>query len=295
MCGRSERGRREDGGVRRSDRGLLGARQLIRNNGLKAPRHLISGGIQIPPGAAKPATAILGRFLEAIGREQRGLGLNQRLRSRWLAAQALRTAGARGRLGAGWRAAGSDRGVPVGSVAAPGPSGQVRSGQVLTNGAGELRVCSVAPEPARRLDAVQFGKIKGADRLQLVCERRLQEIVGQVVEPPALAGAFVADGGAPPVAFDVEFEDGGPVHEPVDGSDGHGRVGEDLVPLAERLVGGEQQGALLVTCADQLEQDAGLGLILGDVGKIVEHDEVKLVELPDGGLECQLAARGLHL
>ena len=56
----------------------------------------------------------------------------------------------------------------------------------MTNGAGELRVCSVAPEPARRLDAVQFGKIKGADRLQLVCERRLQEIVGQVVEPPLI-------------------------------------------------------------------------------------------------------------
>ena len=37
--------------------------------------------------------------------------------------------------------------------------------------------------PARRLDALQFGEIKGANRLQLVCERGLPETVGQVVEP----------------------------------------------------------------------------------------------------------------
>ena len=41
----------------------------------------------------------------------------------------------------------------------------------------------VAPEPARRLDAVQFGKIEGADRLQLVCEGGLPETVGRGVEP----------------------------------------------------------------------------------------------------------------
>ena len=53
----------------------------------------------------------------------------------------------------------------------------------MTNGVGELRVASVASEPARRLDALQFGKIKGANRLQFVCERGLPETVGQVVEP----------------------------------------------------------------------------------------------------------------
>ena len=46
-----------------------------------------------------------------------------------------------------------------------------------------LWVPSVTPEPARRLDALQFGKIKGAYLLQLVCERGLPETVGQVVEP----------------------------------------------------------------------------------------------------------------
>ena len=37
-----------------------------------------------------------------------------------------------------------------------------------------------------------------------------------------IAPAFVFDGGAPPIAFDVKFEDGGAVHEAVDGGDGHG-------------------------------------------------------------------------
>ena len=83
------------------------------------------------------------------------------------------------RLGVGWRPAPSDRGVPVGTVARP----QGPPSQGMTNGAGELRVASVTPEPARRLDAVQFGKIKGANRLQLVCERGLPETVGEVVEP----------------------------------------------------------------------------------------------------------------
>ena len=46
---------------------------------LKAQRHMIFGGLPgYPLRAAKPATAILGRFLEAIDREQRGLGLNKR-------------------------------------------------------------------------------------------------------------------------------------------------------------------------------------------------------------------------
>jgi hypothetical protein len=35
--------------------------------------------------------------------------------------------------------------------------------------------------------------------------------------------------------------------EPVDGGERHGRVGEDPVPLAEGLVGGDQDGTALVS------------------------------------------------
>ena len=83
--------------------------------------------------------------------------------------------------------------TPAGPQQRPARSETVRSpgrqrscpgaGQGWANGAGVLWVPSVTPEPARRLDALQFGKIKGAYLLQLVCERGLPETVGQVVEP----------------------------------------------------------------------------------------------------------------
>ena len=126
--------------------------------------------------AAKPATAILGRILEAIHRRQRRLGLNNRSAVP-LAGSVCVTRRAPGEL---------VRVLLVATVRSAGRhrSGhQGRRGQDLRNGAGVARVPSVPPEPARRLDAVQFGKIKGANRLQPVSKRGLPEIVGQDVEP----------------------------------------------------------------------------------------------------------------
>ena len=50
-----------------------------------------------------------------------------------------------------------------------------------------------------------------------------------------------------------------------------------------------------VSCADELEQHAGLGLVLGDIGEIVEDQEVEAIEPIDGGLEIELATRDLEL
>jgi hypothetical protein len=60
------------------------------------------------------------------------------------------------------------------------------------------------------------------------------------------------------------------MHETVDGGERHGGIWEDPVPLSEGLVGGDQEGSAFVAGADQLEEDAGLGLVLGDVGEVVE-------------------------
>ncbi len=38
-------------------------------------------------------------------------------------------------------------------------------------------------------------------------------------------------GGSPSVAFDVHLEDGGVVNEAINCGEGHGRVGEDLIPF----------------------------------------------------------------
>ncbi len=75
------------------------------------------------------------------------------------------------------------------------------------------------------------------------------------------------------------------VHESIDSRQRHGLVGENLAPFAEGLVGRDQQGSAFIAGSNQLEQHTGLGLILGDVGDIVEDQQLVLVELGDGGLK----------
>src|SRR3546814_20007038 len=55
------------------------------------------------------------------------------------------------------------------------------------------------------------------------------------------------------------------------------------------------RSALLVAGTDQLEQHARLGLVLGDVGEIVEDQEVEVVEPVDGRFQRQLTAGNLEL
>ena len=45
--------------------------------------------------------------------------------------------------------------------------------------------------------------------------------------------------------------------EAVDGGDGDGRIGEDLVPLAEGLIAGDDKALALVALGDEFEQDGG--------------------------------------
>ena len=85
------------------------------------------------------------------------------------------------------------------------------------------------------------------------------------------------------------------MNEAVDGGEGHGGVWEDLAPFAERLVGGDEGGAAFVAGADQLEEDGGLGLVLRDVGEVVEDQQVEAVEAGDGRFEGQLAPGDLEL
>jgi len=81
------------------------------------------------------------------------------------------------------------------------------------------------------------------------------------------------------------------MHEPIDGRQRHGLVAKDLTPFAERLVGRDQQGSAFIAGGDQLEQHTGLGLILGDIGDIVEDQQLVLVELADGGLRAPRSRR----
>ena len=53
--------------------------------------------------------------------------------------------------------------------------------------------------------------------------------------------AFAFEGGAAAIAFDIHFEDGRVVDQPIDGGQGHRLVGKHPAPLAEGLVGGDEQ------------------------------------------------------
>jgi len=106
---------------------------------------------------------------------------------------------------------------------------------------------------------------------------------GGLGERPS-GSALFAQGGALSVAFDVEFADRCVMDSPVDRGECHGGIGKDLVPLAKGLVGGDQDRAVFIARTDEFEQDTGFGLIFGDVGEIVEDQQVVFVELVDSGL-----------
>ena len=107
-------------------------------------------------------------------------------------------------------------------------------------------------------------------------------------------GSVPGRGRAAAAAVDVHLQDRGVVDEPVDGGDGDGGVGEDAVPGAEGLVGGDGEAARLVAPRDELEEDGGLGLVLLGVGEVVEDDEVEAVELRQRAFEGEVSSGGLE-
>ena len=84
------------------------------------------------------------------------------------------------------------------------------------------------------------------------------------------------------------------VDEPVDGGDGDGLVGEDAVPGAEGLIGGDGEAAGLVAPGDEFEEDGSLGLVLLGVADVVEDDQVEAVKLGKRRFEEEIAAGGLE-
>ena len=64
------------------------------------------------------------------------------------------------------------------------------------------------------------------------------------------------------VALGSEFEDGGMVDESVDCGHGHGLVGEDGIPIRKGTITGDDETAVFVAFGDELEEDAGFGVVL---------------------------------
>ena len=90
------------------------------------------------------------------------------------------------------------------------------------------------------------------------------------VDRRAAAASLAFKRSATAVAFDVHLEDGGVMNEAVNDRDRHCLVREDFAPFAKRLVGSDEDGSPLITGADEFEKHAGFGLVLGDVGDVIE-------------------------
>jgi len=79
--------------------------------------------------------------------------------------------------------------------------------------------------------------------------------------------------------------------EPVDGGERHGLVWKDFPPFPEGLICRDEERAPFVAGADQLEENAGFGLILGDIGDVLEDEEMIFIELVYRGREGEVTSR----
>jgi len=68
------------------------------------------------------------------------------------------------------------------------------------------------------------------------------------------------------------------VKDPIQDGRGDHRVAEDLVPLAEAAVRGQDQGPLLVAPRDELEEQMSPVTVNGDVADLVDDQELGLAE-----------------
>ena len=84
------------------------------------------------------------------------------------------------------------------------------------------------------------------------------------------------------------------MHEAVYCRERHGLIREDPSPFGEGLVGRDHQRTPFVPSADQFEKHARFRLILGDIGDVVEDQQLVLVELGDRGFEGEIASGDLE-
>ena len=135
---------------------------------------------------------------------------------------------------------------------------------------------------------------QGGLRICIVAARRSGIGRGCRVDRRPAAASLAFERDATAVALDVHLEDGGMMNQAVDDRDRHCLVREDLAPFAEGLVGGDEEGSPLVAGADELKEHAGFGLVFGDVGDVIEDQQMEFVELGDSGFESELAAGNLQ-
>jgi hypothetical protein len=65
------------------------------------------------------------------------------------------------------------------------------------------------------------------------------------------------------------------VDEPIDERDDAGCVGEHLVPFGKRAVGGDEGAGVLVAARDELEQEVGMAVGVGEIADLIDDEQAR--------------------
>ena len=84
----------------------------------------------------------------------------------------------------------------------------------------------------------------------------------------------LVEGPTEAIGVGARFEDVGTVGDAVEQRFAEAGVGDDLGPLGERQIGGQDHGRLLGPFGDHLEQELGADLGERDVADLVDGDQV---------------------
>lgn len=80
--------------------------------------------------------------------------------------------------------------------------------------------------------------------------------------------------------------------QPIDQRDATGGVGKNLIPLCEGAIGGDQGGLLLIPPGDNLEQQVGMAVGVGEIAHFVDHEELWPGIAGQAAIECAVAILG---
>src|SRR5262249_2833064 len=92
-----------------------------------------------------------------------------------------------------------------------------------------------------------------------------------------------------PVGLAIESVDLDMMNEAIDEGDDAGSVGEHLVPFDERTVGGDERARLLVAARDELEEEVGVAVGVGEIADLLDDEEGRTYVAAQAPAQCGIA------
>ena len=86
------------------------------------------------------------------------------------------------------------------------------------------------------------------------------------------------------------------VQQPVEDRGGNDLIAEQLLPVPEALVGGDDGGASFVAVADELEEQVGFLAVDGKIPHLIDHHQTgsQIGLVPGLGLLLKFSHQGVH-